>query len=151
MNNIAQIFLYLEFVNPKNERLMIKQILFAISLLLTLGIFAWTIKRIFSYMKFTKAYPIGDYGKRFMIMMKVAIGQTKIFRRPVIGFFHAIVFWGFLVILIGSIEMLIDGLFGTERVLSVMGIVYDILFASGDIFAFLILIFIYRKKLSRLT
>jgi len=128
---------------------MIKQILFAVSLLITLGVFAWTIRRIYAYLKLTKSFPIGDYGKRFNLMMKVAIGQTKIFRFPFVGFLHALVFWGFLVILVGSIEMIIDGLFGTERVLSFLGVFYDILMASGDVFAFIIaiaiLIFIGRR------
>lgn len=83
-------------------------------------------------------------------MLKVAFGQTKIFRRPVIGFFHALVFWGFCVILIGSIEMVIDGLAGTEKSLSFLGAVHDIIMASGDIFALLvaisILIFSYRRS-----
>lgn len=73
-------------------------------------------------------------------MMEVAIGQTRIFRKPVIGFLHALVFWGFCVILIGSIEMIIDGLFGTEKVLQFMGGFYDFIMACGDIFAFIILI-----------
>ncbi len=68
-------------------------------------------------------------------MLNVAFGQTKIFRRPVIGFLHALVFWGFCVILIGSIEMMIDGLAGTERSLRVLGVLYHIIIASGDIFA----------------
>ncbi len=118
-----------------------KQIIFAIALLITLGVFAFTITRIIKYFKFTKAnFPIRDLGKRFGVMMDVAFGQTKIFRRPVIGFLHAIVFWGFCVILIGSIEMVIDGLFGTERALGVLGGFYDFITASGDIFAFLIAI-----------
>ena len=72
--------------------------------------------------------------------MNVAFGQTKIFRRPVIGFLHALVFWGFCVILIGSVEMVIDGLTGTERALSVLGIVYDVIIATGDVFALLVAI-----------
>jgi Fe-S oxidoreductase/nitrate reductase gamma subunit len=51
------------------------------------------------------------------------------------GLLHAVVFWGFCVILIGSIEMVIDGLSGQERVLSFLGVVYTIIIASGDIFA----------------
>ncbi len=82
-------------------------------------------------------------------MMKVAFGQTKIFRRPVIGFFHALVFWGFCVIIFGSIEMVIDGLSGTERALKFLGPFYDFLMASGDIFAVLvavsIIIFLSRR------
>jgi heterodisulfide reductase subunit C/nitrate reductase gamma subunit len=82
-------------------------------------------------------------------MLNVAFGQTKIFRRPVLGFFHALVFWGFCVILLGSIEMVIDGLFGTEKALKVLGILHDIIMASGDIFALLvaisIIIFLSRR------
>jgi heterodisulfide reductase subunit C/nitrate reductase gamma subunit len=82
-------------------------------------------------------------------MLKVAIGQTKIFRRPVIGLLHALVFWGFCVILIGSIEMVIDGLTGTEKALRFLGIFYDIIMASGDVFAlviaFAIIVFLVRR------
>jgi heterodisulfide reductase subunit C len=122
---------------------MIKQILFAFSLVVTLGIFAFTVRRLIGYFKILKpAFPIKDFGKRFKLTLKVAFGQTKILRRPVIGLMHAFVWWGFIVILFGSIEMVVDGLFGTERVLSFLGIVYKIIFASGDVFALLIAIFI---------
>lgn len=128
---------------------MLKQILFSISVLVTLGCFSWTAWRIYTYFRLTKPYPIGDSGKRFWLMMKVAIGQTKIFRHPVMGLLHALVFWGFLVILVGSIEMIIDGFAGTERVLAVLGPVYDVLMASGDVFAFIIalsiLVFLCRR------
>ena len=122
---------------------MIKQILFAVSLLVTLGVFAWTVKNLIALFKITKpAFPVKDFGKRMNVMLKVAFGQTKIMRRPVIGFMHALVWWGFLVILVGSIEMVIDGLFGTERVLGFLGIVYDVIFGFGDVFALIIAILI---------
>jgi hypothetical protein len=118
---------------------MIRQIVFAIVLLITIGVFFYTISRIISFFKLTKAnFPIRNFGKRFKVMFEVAFGQTKIFRLPVIGFLHALVFWGFCVILIGSIEMIIDGLFGTERVLKVFGILYNIIIASGDIFGLIV-------------
>ena len=119
---------------------MIKQILFGISLVITLAVFAFTVFRLIGYFKITKPFPIRNIGKRITVMLKVAFGQTKIFRFPVIGFLHALVFWGFCVILIGSIEMVIDGLAGTERFLKVLGVVYDIIVASGDVFALIILI-----------
>jgi heterodisulfide reductase subunit C/nitrate reductase gamma subunit len=119
-------------------------------MLITLGIFAFTILRLISYFKFTKAnFPIRDFGKRIIVMLDVAIGQTKIFRRPVIGFFHAMVFWGFCVILFGSIEMIIDGLFGVEKSLKVLGGLHNVIMASGDIFALIvaisIMIFLVRR------
>ncbi|MHC1705369.1 MAG: 4Fe-4S dicluster domain-containing protein [Tenuifilaceae bacterium] len=129
---------------------MIKQLVFAIALLITLGVFTFTTIRIISFFKLTKkAFPVRDFGKRFGVMMEVAFGQTKIFRRPILGFLHALVFWGFCVILIGSIEMVIDGLFGIEKSLKFLGVFYDIIMASGDIFALLIaiaiIVFLFRR------
>jgi heterodisulfide reductase subunit C len=129
---------------------MTKQIVFAIVLLITIGVFSYTISRIISYFRLTRpAFPVKNFGKRFIVMLDVAFGQTKIFRRPVIGFFHALVFWGFCVILFGSIEMIIDGLFGTDRVLKSLGIIYQVIIASGDIFGLLVAvsisIFLFRR------
>jgi heterodisulfide reductase subunit C len=129
---------------------MTKQLIFTIILLVTIGVFAYTINRIVSFFRFTRpAFPVRDIGKRFNVMLRVAFGQTKIFRKPVIGFFHALVFWGFCVILFGSLEMVIDGLTGTERVLKFLGPVYNVIMASGDIFALLvaisIIIFLSRR------
>lgn len=129
---------------------MTKQIIFALTLLITLGVFFYTVRRIVSFFKFTRpAFPVKDFGKRINVMLTVAFGQTKIFRRPVIGFFHALVFWGFCIIIFGSIEMVIDGLTGTDKVLKVLGPVYNILMASGDIFALIvavsIIIFLSRR------
>lgn len=129
---------------------MTKQIVFAIALLITLGVFAYTILRIINFFRLTRrAFPVRDFGKRLRLTLGVAFGQTKIFRRPVIGFLHALVFWGFCVILFGSIEMVIDGLFGTERSLKFLGVVYDVIMASGDVFALLvavsIVVFLVRR------
>jgi heterodisulfide reductase subunit C len=129
---------------------MTKQIIFAITLLITIGAFSYTINRIVKFFRFTRpAFPVKDFGKRINVMLTVAFGQTKIFRKPVIGLFHALVFWGFCVILVGSIEMVIDGLTGTDKVLQFLGPVYNIIMASGDIFALLvgisIIIFLSRR------
>jgi heterodisulfide reductase subunit C len=129
---------------------MTKQIVFAITLLITFGVFAFTVRRIVSFFKFTRpAFQVKDFGKRISIMLKIAFGQTKIFRKPVIGFFHALVFWGFCVIIFGSIEMVIDGLSGSDRILQFLGPVYSFIMASGDIFALLvaisIIIFLSRR------
>jgi heterodisulfide reductase subunit C len=129
---------------------MTKQIIFAIALLVTIGVFSYTINRIVSFFRFTRpAFPVKDFGRRISVMLSVAFGQTKIFRKPVIGLFHALVFWGFCVIIFGSIEMVIDGLTGNDRVLQFLGPIYSILMASGDLFALLvaiaIIIFLSRR------
>ncbi|MEN8157019.1 MAG: (Fe-S)-binding protein [Bacteroidota bacterium] len=129
---------------------MATQLIFLATLLVTLGVFGYTTRKYIGYFKLTrKGFPVKQIGRRIGIMMEVAIGQTKLFRRPILGLLHALVFWGFLVILIGSIEMVIDGLSGSERVLSFLGVVYNIIMASGDIFALVIavaiIIFLVRR------
>jgi len=130
---------------------MVRQIIFAIVLLITLTVFAYTVNRLIAYFRFTrKGFPVKDILKRLGVVLEVAIGQTKIFRQPVIGLMHALVFWGFCVILIGSIEMVIDGLAGTERILSFLGPLYSFIMASGDIFALVIAVAIVVFLIRRL-
>ncbi len=129
---------------------MTKQIVFLIALLATLSVFAYTMRRLAGFFRVTRSgFPVKQIGRRIGVMLEVAIGQTKIFRRPVMGLLHALVFWGFCVILIGSVEMVIDGLTGSERALSFLGVVYSIIMASGDVFALIIavaiLVFLFRR------
>ncbi|MHC1707590.1 MAG: 4Fe-4S dicluster domain-containing protein [Bacteroidales bacterium] len=127
-----------------------KEVIFAFLLIFTLSVFGFTLKRLISFFRLTKpAFPVKDLDKRFLLTMKVAFGQTKIFRQPLMGFLHALVFWGFCVILIGSLEMVVDGLSGSERVLQFLGPFYKIITASGDIFGLIvavaILVFLFRR------
>jgi len=129
---------------------MIKQIAFIIVTLLAAGVFAYSVSIIVKNVKLLKkAYPINQHGKRLRLLLEIGLGQNKIMRLPIIGFLHALVFWGFLMILFGSAEMMIDGLFGTERILSFLGPVYDIFMAMGDISAYvigiLIIVFLFRR------
>jgi heterodisulfide reductase subunit C len=134
---------------------MVKQVVFAFTLLVTLGVFYYTVSRLAGYFRFTRpAFRVRNIGKRLGIVLSVAFGQTKIFRKPVIGLFHALVFWGFCIIIFGSIEMVIDGLAGTDKALKVIGPVYTFLMAAGDIFAVLvavsIIIFLSRRLFFRI-
>jgi heterodisulfide reductase subunit C/nitrate reductase gamma subunit len=123
---------------------MSKQIIFLITVLITVIVFAWTMRRIFSFIKLTKpAFPIKNIGQRVLLTLEIALAQTKILRRPLIGLIHALVWWGFIVILFGSLEMIFDGLFGTERIFSILGPIYNFLIAAGDLFGLVILIAIF--------
>jgi hypothetical protein len=120
-----------------------KQIIFLVALLITIGVFALSMKMIIAKFRLTnKAYPVKEFGKRIKLTIINGFLQDRIFRNPIAGVMHALVFWGFLVILLGSLEMVIDGLAGTERILAVGGVVYDILIATGDVFAYVIALFI---------
>ncbi len=118
-----------------------KQIIFCFSLLLTLAVFGFTVARYIRLFRLTrKGYPVKNFGRRTGMMLKVAFGQTRIMRRPLTGLLHALVFWGFCMILIGSVEMTIDGIFGSHKAFRAAGLLYDIIMAAGDVFALLVLI-----------
>ncbi len=87
--------------------------------------------------------------KRTKILLKIAFGQTKLFARPASGILHALVYWGFLVITIGTVEMMVDGIFNLDRSFGVLGGFYDMATASGDVMAVLVLVsclmFMFRR------
>ena len=130
---------------------MLKQVIFLLILLITIGVFTYSILRYSRFFKFTKKKLIKDIPKRIWLTIKIAIFQEKILRKPIVGLMHAIVWWGFILILFGSIEMVIDGLFGTERILIFLGPIYDIIMAAGDISAFAISLIIIAFLIRRLT
>jgi len=69
------------------------QIFFALALLITFAVFGYTAWRYVRIFRLTKsAFPVRDFRKRFVLMMNVAIGQTKMFRKPFTGIMHALVF-----------------------------------------------------------
>ncbi len=129
---------------------MTAQLIFAGLLMLTLAVFSWTVLTYVYRFNLTGPYKITHWGKRIEIMFRVAIGQSRIFRRPVIGFFHALTFWGFCVITLGSLEMVVDGLTGSERAFAGLGVVYDVITGSGDVFALIVLISIIIFLIRRL-
>lgn len=71
-------------------------------------------------------------GERWAVMTRVALGQSKMVVRPIAGFLHIIVYAGFVIINIEVLEIIIDGIFGTHRVLSFLGGFYDFLIGSFE-------------------
>ncbi|MFL2637891.1 MAG: 4Fe-4S dicluster domain-containing protein [Flavobacteriaceae bacterium] len=77
--------------------------------------------------------------QRWANMAKIALGQSKMVRRPIVGALHVIVYIGFIIINIELLEIVIDGLIGTHRVFSGMGVFYGFLIASFEILAVLVI------------
>lgn len=116
-------------------------ILFALLLAIGIGYFAINVKKLIRNIKLGHDVDRSDNAsERWKNMTMVALGQSKMIKRPVAGFLHIIVYVGFVVINIEVIEIIIDGLFGTHRVLSFMGGFYDILIGTFEILALLVLI-----------
>lgn len=93
-------------------------------------------------------------GERWALMARVALGQSKMVVRPVAGLLHIVVYAGFVIINIEVLEIIIDGLFGTHRVLGFLGGFYGFLIGSFEVLALLTwlacAIFLVRRFLLRI-
>jgi len=115
----------------------IDNILFVIILALGFGYFALNIKKIIRNIRLGRAVDRYDNpGERWTNMAMIALGQSKMVRRPVSGVLHIIVYVGFVIINIELLEIIIDGIFGTHRLFSFMGGFYSFLIAFFEILAF---------------
>ena len=120
---------------------IIAQILFVIALVAGIGFFARNIKRVIRNVKLGKEVDRSDKpGERFAKMARVAMGQSKMVKRPIAGLLHIIVYVGFIIINIEVLEIIIDGIFGTHRIFSFLGGFYDVLIFSFEILAFLVFV-----------
>ena len=119
----------------------IPNILFAILLIVGIGYFTRNVKRLIRNIKLGKDIDRSDRSsERWRNMARIALGQSKMVKRPVAGILHIIVYLGFIIINIEVLEIIIDGLFGTHRVFAFTGGLYDFLIGSFEILALLVLI-----------
>ncbi len=97
----------------------IDNIIFFIALAVGFGLFFKSLKEIYRNIQLGKPINRSDQkAKRWKTMSKVALGQSKMGKRPIAGFFHVIVYVGFVIINIELLEIIIDGIFGTHRFLA---------------------------------
>ncbi|GEP51804.1 Fe-S oxidoreductase [Flavobacterium noncentrifugens] len=130
-------------------------ILFAIILCLGFGFFGVNIKKIIRNIKLGRDIDRSDNpSARWGNMALIALGQSKMVKRPVAGLLHIIVYVGFVIINIEVLEIVIDGLFGTHRIFSFLGAFYSILIGSFEILALLVLVavltFLARRNIIKL-
>jgi heterodisulfide reductase subunit C len=79
--------------------------------------------------------------QRWIQMLKIAFGQSKMIDKPIVGILHIVVYVGFLVINIELLEILFDGFFGTHRAFApYLGSFYNFLIGFFELFALLVII-----------
>ena len=93
---------------------------------------------------------------RWKTVFKVALGQSKMVKKPLAGALHIIVYLGFIIINVELVEIVIDGIFGTHRVLlPILGGLYGYLINSFEILALLVIasvvIFWIRRNIIKLS
>ncbi|PIA77813.1 Fe-S oxidoreductase [Gaetbulibacter sp. 4G1] len=133
-------------------------ILFAIILIIGIRYFAKNVKKLIRNIKLGQDVDVSDNkSQRWRNMAMIALGQSKMVRRPIAGFLHVVVYVGFIIINIEVLEIIIDGLFGTHRIgLKVLPeSVYGFLIGSFEILAVLVfvsvIIFWIRRNIIKLA
>ena len=133
----------------------IANIVFILSLATAGYFFAKNFAKIWRNINLGKDINRSDQPKeRWKVMAKVALGQSKIVKRKkVAGFFHVLIYLGFILINIEVFEIIIDGIFGTHRIfMPLLGSVYDIAIHFFEFLAFLVLVacvvFLYRRNVN---
>jgi len=134
---------------------MLSSILFLLLFSAAVYFFAKKIKEVNRNINLGRDINLNDRkAERWKTMALVALGQSKMVTRPVAAFFHILIYVGFIIINIEVIEIIIDGIFGTHRVLSFMGSFYNFLIGSFEYLAIGVLaaciVFLSRRNILKL-
>lgn len=120
---------------------LLPNILFALLFIGGIWLFVRNVKKLRRNILLGKEVNRSDQpGERWGNMLRIAFGQQKMVRRPVSGILHIIVYLGFVIINIEMLEIVIDGLLGTHRVLSFLGGFYDFIIAAFEVLALLVIV-----------
>jgi heterodisulfide reductase subunit C len=134
----------------------IPNIVFIIALAAAVWYFSKNVGRIRRNINFGRDLDrIDDKPARWKTMLRVAFGQSKMQAKPIAGFFHFVIYAGFLLINIEVLEIIIDGLFGTHRIFAApLGSLYNVAISFFEILAVLVIIacvvFLWRRNVAKI-
>ncbi len=121
---------------------MISSILFSLILIFSILLFIRNCRKLYRNINLGKDINrSGNSNFRFKKMLRLAFGQSKMFDKPLVGILHFIVYVAFVLINIELLEIVIDGVLGTHRVLApYLGSFYNFLIAFFELLAFAVII-----------
>jgi heterodisulfide reductase subunit C len=132
------------------------QIIFSILLIAAVSFFGRSVLRTLGFIKIGKPLETVDQkGERWKQVIFIALGQKKMFKRPIPAILHLMVYAGFLIVNIELLEIVLDGLLGTHRLFEPMlGGLYVPLINFFEFFAVLViiscLVFFIRRNIIKL-
>ncbi|WP_374951858.1 4Fe-4S dicluster domain-containing protein [Mucilaginibacter sp.] len=135
---------------------MIGQVIFIIILLAAVYLFGKNVAKVRRNILLGRDTDRSDRpAERWAIMARVAMGQTKMVKRPVAAVMHFFIYIGFVIINLEVLEIMIDGIFGSHRVFSKpLGSFYGLLIGGFEVLALLVLVscivFLARRNLLKL-
>ena len=134
----------------------IDNLLFAITLALGIGFFAKNVKKLIRNINLGQKVNRSDNAsERWKNMAMIALGQKKMFARPISAILHFALYLAFIITQIELLEIIIDGVFGTHRFFKPsLGGFYTFLISFIEILSLLALVativFLLRRNLLKL-
>ena len=121
---------------------ILQQVLFFVLAAASIFIFSKKVKEIARNINLGRDEDLTDNkDQRWRNMILLALGQKKMFKRPIPAFLHLAVYAGFILINVEILEIIIDGILGTHRVfLPFLGNLYSFLIGFFEVLAALVLI-----------
>ena len=135
---------------------ILSSIVFLIILTLGVGFFAKNVKKIIRNIKLgTKVDRSDNASGRWKNMALVALGQKKMFTRPIPAVLHFALYAAFVITQIELLEILVDGIFGSHRFFKpALGGFYTFIISFIEILSLLALVatvaFLARRNLLKL-
>ncbi len=137
--------------------MQLANLIFVLIFVFSVTVFIINLRKIISNIKLGRDIDRSDNKSlRLKNMFRVALGQSKMFDRPIAAFLHLLIYVGFVIINIEVIEIIIDGVFGTHRFLAhiLYPQLYSFLIGSFEILAFLVLfscvVFFIRRNIIKI-
>lgn len=131
---------------------IIAQIAFIIILGITIFLFSKSVKTIRRNILLGKPEKLNDQKNlRWRNMTLYALGQKKMFKKPIPAFLHLLIYVGFILINIEILEIILDGILGTHRLFApAFGGAYKFFISFFEILAVGVLVscvaFLFRRN-----
>ncbi|HSB94723.1 MAG TPA: (Fe-S)-binding protein [Flavitalea sp.] len=135
---------------------IIQQVIFVVVLAFAIWFFSRKVRFIRRNILLGKDADYNDQpGLRWKNLLLLALGQKKMFRKPLVALMHFVIYAGFVIINIEVLEIIIDGIIGTHRLFAApLGRLYTALINSFELLAIGVIIvcvaFLVRRNIIRL-
>lgn len=135
---------------------ILQQILFILLFVAAVYLFARRVKEIKANINLGKDRDLTDQKNvRWRNVLLLAFGQKKMFRNPLVGVLHFMVYAGFVIINIEILEIILDGILGTHRIFAVsLGVFYTFVIDFFEVLAVLVavscIVFLIRRNILKL-
>ncbi len=128
-----------------------ESILFALVLLLSFAAFGRSSARLVRTLRLGKPVDRFDHPARWLgRVLTIALGQTKLLREPFAGILHALIFWGFIILLVAILESICQG-FAQGFSFSFLGPLYPPLIFLEEFLGLLVIVSVCVSLVRRLV